>query len=148
MTALTIVLVIAALLWARRRFALRTSAKSRAVVMVSAILALQVVIGAPAHAQSCNDAPNPERPGAGMVGALDPPVGNGLPGSPYLDYGYAGMVWHYHQANCSIVPNASATLDTWAGNELFSIGKNIVGATNALHYTVMGAACWFRWTTP
>ncbi|MCG8923809.1 hypothetical protein [Lentzea sp. CC55] len=139
MTALTVVLAIAALLWARRRFALRTSAKSRSVMAVSVILALQVVIGAPmAHAQSCNDAPNPERPGAGMVGALDPPVGNGLPGSAYLDYGYAGMVWHYHQANCSIVPNANATLDTWAGNELFSIGKNIVGATNALHYTVMG----------
>jgi hypothetical protein len=137
MTALTIVLAIAALLWARRRFALRTSARSRSIMAVSVILALQVVIGAPAHAQACGDPPNPERPGAGMVGALDPPVGNGLPGSPYLDYGYAGMVWHYYQSSCSI-PNASATLDTWAGNELFSIGKNIVGATNALHYTVMG----------
>ncbi|GAA3684855.1 hypothetical protein C8D87_11676 [Lentzea atacamensis] len=139
MTALTIVLAIAALLWARRRFSVRMSARTRSVGLVAAILALQVVLGAPAaHAQSCNEAPNPERPGAGMVGALDPPVGNGLPGSPYLDYGYAGMVWHYYQANCSIVPNANATLDTWAGNELFSIGKNIVGATNALHYTVMG----------
>ncbi|MDX8037007.1 hypothetical protein SK803_43025 [Lentzea sp. BCCO 10_0856] len=138
MTALTIVLAIAALLWARRRFALRTSARSRSVLAVSVILALQVVIGAPAaNAQACGDPPNPERPGAGMVGALDPPVGNGLPGSPYLEYGYAGMVWHYYQASCTI-PNASATLDTWAGNELFSIGKNIVGATNALHYTVMG----------
>jgi hypothetical protein len=137
MTALTIVVAIAALLWARRRFGLRTSAKSRSVMAVSVILALQVVIGAPAHAQACGDPPNPERPGAGMVGALDPPVGNGLPGSPYLDYGYAGMVWHYYQASCTI-PNANATLDTWAGNELFSIGKNIVGATNALHYTVMG----------
>jgi flagellar biosynthesis/type III secretory pathway protein FliH len=139
MTALTIVLAIAALLWARRRFSVRMSARTRSVGLVAAILALQVVLGAPAaHAQSCNEAPNPERPGAGMVGALDPPVGNGLPGSPYLDYGYAGMVWHYYQTNCSIVPNANATLDTWAGNELFSIGKNIVGATNALHYTVMG----------
>ncbi|MFI6101406.1 hypothetical protein ACIA8G_38170 [Lentzea sp. NPDC051213] len=139
MTALTIVLAIAALLWARRRFALRTSARTRSVLMVSAILALQVVLGAPtAHAQSCGEAPNPERPGAGMVGALDPPVGNGLPGSPYLEYGYAGMVWHNYQAKCNIVPDANATIDTWAGNELFSIGKNIVGATNALHYTVMG----------
>lgn len=138
MTALTIVLAIAALLWARRRFALRTSARTKSVIMVAAILALQVVIGAtPANAQACSDPPNPERPGAGMVGALDPPVGNGLPGSPYLEYGYAGMEWHYYQASCAI-PNASATLDTWAGNQLFNIGKNIVGATNALHYTVMG----------
>lgn len=139
MTALTIVLVIAALLWARRRFALRTSARTRSVGLVAAILALQVVIGAPmAHAQTCADPPNPERPGAGMVGALDPPVGNGLPGSPYLEYGYAGMVWHQYNAKCGVLPDANATLDTWAGNELFSIGKNIVGATNALHYTVMG----------
>ncbi|KJK47125.1 hypothetical protein UK23_21310 [Lentzea aerocolonigenes] len=138
MTALTIVLAIAALLWARRRFALRTSARQRSVIAVAVILALQVVIGAPAHAQSCGEAPNPERPGAGMVGALDPPVGNGLPGSPYLEYGYAGMVWHNYQPKCNIVPDANATIDTWAGNELFSIGKNIVGATNALHYTVMG----------
>lgn len=139
MTALTIVLAIAALLWARRRFAVRMSARTRSVGLVAAILALQVVMGAPmAHAQSCGEAPNPERPGAGMVGALDPPVGNGLPGSPYLDYGYAGMVWHNYQPKCNIVPDANATIDTWAGNELFSIGKNIVGATNALHYTVMG----------
>ncbi|SEQ04615.1 hypothetical protein [Lentzea albida] len=139
MTALTIVLAIAALLWARRRFALRTSARTRSVGLVAAILALQVVIGAPmAHAQTCGEAPNPERPGAGMVGALDPPVGNGLPGSPYLEYGYAGMVWHNYNAKCNVLPDANATLDTWAGNELFSIGKNIVGATNALHYTVMG----------
>jgi hypothetical protein len=139
MTALTIVLVIAALLWARRRFQLRMSARARSVGLVAAILALQVVLGAPmAHAQTCGEAPNPERPGAGMVGALDPPVGNGLPGSPYLDFGYAGMVWHNYNAKCNVLPDANATIDTWAGNELFSIGKNIVGATNALHYTVMG----------
>jgi len=139
MTALTIVLVIAAALWARRRFQLRMSARARSVSLVAAILALQVVLGAPmAHAQSCGEAPNPERPGAGMVGALDPPVGNGLPGSPYLDFGYAGMVWHNYNAKCNVLPDANATIDTWAGNELFSIGKNIVGATNALHYTVMG----------
>ncbi|ANZ36145.1 hypothetical protein BBK82_08770 [Lentzea guizhouensis] len=142
MTALAIVLSIAALLWAKRRFGVhmsqRVGARTKAIGLVSAILALQVVLGAPAaHAQNCGEAPNPERPGAGMVGALDPPVGNGLPGSAYLEYGYAGMVWHYYQKSCTI-PNASATIDTWAGNELFSVGKNIVGATNALHYTVMG----------
>ncbi|MEU7475842.1 hypothetical protein AB0A63_07650 [Lentzea sp. NPDC042327] len=142
MTLLAVVVSVVALLWARRRFGLRLSqrvgARTRAIGLVSAILALQVVLGAPAaHAQNCGEAPNPERPGAGMVGALDPPVGNGLPGSAYLDYGYAGMVWHYYQKSCTI-PNANATIDTWAGNELFSIGKNIVGATNALHYTVMG----------
>ncbi|HEX7307798.1 hypothetical protein [Lentzea sp.] len=138
MTALTIVLVVAALLWARRRFALRVSVRAKRVGVVAALLALQVFMGAPmAHAQSC-EPPNPERPGAGMVGALDPPVGNGLPGSPYLDYGYAGMVWHTYNSKCNVLPDANSTLDTWVGNELFSVGKNIVGATNALHYTVMG----------
>src|SRR5690349_8183607 len=102
MTVLAVVLSIAALLWARRRFwpksswsglSHRVGQRTRAIGLVSAILALQVVLGAPAaHAQNCGEAPNPERPGAGMVGALDPPVGNGLPGSAYLDYGYAGMV--------------------------------------------------------
>ncbi|MFD9705344.1 hypothetical protein [Lentzea sp. NPDC059081] len=139
MTTLTIVLAIAALLWARRRFALRVSARGKRIGVVAAILALQVVMGAPmAHAQTCGDPPNPERPGAGMVGALDPPVGNGLPGSPYLEYGYAGMVWHNFNSKCAALPDAGATFDTLAGNQLFSIGKNIVGATNALHYTVMG----------
>ncbi|GLZ35851.1 hypothetical protein Lesp02_80380 [Lentzea sp. NBRC 105346] len=139
MTTLLVVLAIAAALHARRRFKRRPSPRRRAMLAVIAVLGLQVVIGAPmAHAAECGDAPNPERPGAGMVGAIDPPIGNGLPGTPYRDYGYAGMVWHTYQTNCLKLPDANAVIDTWAGNELFNVGKNIVGATNALHYTVMG----------
>ena len=36
----------------------------------------------------------------------------------------------------SLTPPGS-TLDTWGGNQLFNLGKNIVGATNSLHYTVL-----------
>ena len=97
-------------------------------------------MGAPtAHAQTCGEAPNPERPGAGMVGAIDPPVGNGLPGLA-VPRATATRAWSGTptRRKCTVLPDATATLDTWAGNELFNIGKNIVGATNALHYTVMG----------
>jgi hypothetical protein len=139
MTILLVVLALAAALHARRRFKRRPSPRRRALLAVIAVLALQAVIGAPmAHAADCGEAPNPERPGSGMVGAIDPPIGNGLPGTPYLDYGYAGMVWHTYQKDCLKLPDANAVIDTWAGNELFNVGKNIVGATNALHYTVMG----------
>ncbi|TWP49376.1 hypothetical protein FKR81_25085 [Lentzea tibetensis] len=139
MTILLVVLALAAALHARRRFKRRPSPRTRALLAVIAVLGLQVVIGAPAaHAAECGEAPNPERPGSGMVGALDPPIGNGLPGTPYLDFGYAGMVWHTYQKECLKLPDANAVIDTWAGNELFNVGKNIVGATNALHYTVMG----------
>ena len=117
---------------------------------------MQALVGSPAMAQqqdtSC--APFPERPGAGMVGAIDPPQGNGLrggkdsgvpytdekyPNSPYRDHGYAGMTWHVYDPNCKqplSISDPSVTIDTWAGNELFNIGKNIVGATNSLHYTL------------
>ena len=123
---------------------------------MAAILGMQALVGSPAMAQqqdtSC--APFPERPGAGMVGAIDPPQGNGLrggkdsgvpytddkyPNSPYRDHGYAGMVWHVYDPNCKqplSISDPSITIDTWAGNELFNIGKNIVGATNSLHYTL------------
>ncbi len=146
MSTLLAVAVIAAALSARRRFR-RGSApvtttphrsRWRAMAVVVAIIGLQTVIGAaPAQAAACGEAPAPERPGSGMVGAIDPSIGNGVKDSPYLTYGYAGMVWHTYQKNC-LVPNASPVLDTWAGNQLFNIGKNIVGATNALHYIVVG----------
>lgn len=115
--------------------------RSRAVLLVAAIIGLQTVVGAPAAlAESCGEAPNPERPGTGMVGALDAAKGRGEKDSPYKEYGYAGMVWHTYQTDCGPlagVMDASVTLDTWAGNQLFNVGKNIVGATNSLHYTVM-----------
>ncbi|MEU5693774.1 hypothetical protein [Actinosynnema sp. NPDC020468] len=109
-----------------------------AMAGVVSIVLLQAVIGAPtANAATC-DVPNPERPGSGMVGAIDPPIGNGAKDTPYLTYGYAGMVWHAYQTDCVKLPDTTAVIDTWMGNELFNAGKNIVGATNALHYTVVG----------
>jgi hypothetical protein len=48
-------------------------------------------------------------------------------------------VWHTYDPNCKqplSITNPSVTIDTWAGNELFNIGKNIVAATNSLHYTL------------
>src|SRR5947207_2505835 len=70
--------MVAASLYAMRRRSKRTTtpARRRAFLLVTAILGLNLVIGSPAMAQdSCAQAPNPERPGSGMVGALDPPVG-------------------------------------------------------------------------
>ncbi|GHF89265.1 hypothetical protein FHX82_005910 [Amycolatopsis bartoniae] len=111
------------------------------VAMVALVLGLQAVATAPAaSAAACGEAPTPERPGAGMVGAIDPPATHGENGSAYLDYSYAGMVWYVFQTDCgplSGLSSPNSTIDTWAGNELFNIGKNIVGATNSLHYTVM-----------
>ena len=161
---ITILVVVAAalILTARRRH--RRSATTRvrssrgaALLVVSALLGLSTLIGTPAMAQPADDtscAPFPERPGAGMAGAIDPPQGNGLrggensgvpytdkkfPNSPYRDHGYAGMIWHVYDPNCNeplTLSNPSTTIDTWAGNELFNIGKNIVAATNSLHYTL------------
>ncbi|MFI5612324.1 magnesium transporter [Amycolatopsis sp. NPDC051903] len=119
----------------------RRPSRRAAMVAVITILGLQTVIMAPsANAAACGESPNPERPGAGMVGAIDPPEGHGEPGSAYIDYDYAGMVWNTYQTNCtalSAIASPSSTIDTWAGNQLFNIGKNIVGATNSLHYTVL-----------
>ena len=159
----TLVVVAAVLFFTARRRKRRDSVnptrrKGRvaSLTLVAAILGMQAIVGSPAMAQQTdtNCAPFPERPGAGMVGALDPPQGNGLrggkdsgvpytddkfPNSPYRDHGYAGMVWHVYDPNCNqplSISDPSVTIDTWAGNELFNIGKNIVGATNSLHYTL------------
>ncbi|MFC4853923.1 magnesium transporter [Actinophytocola glycyrrhizae] len=156
---ITMLVVIAIVLFytARRRKRRGTANPARrrgrvaSLVVVAGILGMQAIFGSPAMAQqqdtSC--APFPERPGAGMVGAIDPSQGNGeaggpytnekFPNSPYLDHGYAGMVWHVYDPNCQqplSISDPSVTIDTWAGNELFNLGKNIVGATNSLHYTL------------
>ncbi|WP_033295044.1 hypothetical protein [Amycolatopsis jejuensis] len=119
----------------------RRPSRRATMLAVVAILGMQTVLFAPsANAAACGEAPNPERPGAGMVGALDPAEGHGESGSPYIDYSYAGFVWNTFQTNCtplSSIASPNSTIDTWAGNQLFNIGKNIVGATNSLHYTVL-----------
>ncbi|MGH3861987.1 hypothetical protein [Actinokineospora sp.] len=143
MITFLMVVVAATLLYAaRRRKRSPHSRKRLTMLAVIGIIGLQAVIGSPAMAQDNSCVPNPERPGAGMVGALDPPQGNGAPDSPYLIYGYAGMVWHVYDESCGgLVPNGvsdpGSTIDTWAGNELFNIAKNIIGATNSLHYTLL-----------
>ncbi|HVW40887.1 MAG TPA: magnesium transporter [Amycolatopsis sp.] len=115
--------------------------KAATTFAVALLLLLQTLATAPsASAAACGDAPNPERPGSGMVGALDPAEGQGEAGSAYSDYGYAGMVWNTYETNCSplsSIASPNSTIDTWAGNELFNVAKNLVGATNSLHYTVM-----------
>lgn len=127
----------------RHRLRRPGTTRSRVVLAVAAIIGFQLLIGAPmASAAKCGEAPNPERPGTGMVGALDAAEARGEAGTPYSDYGYAGMVWHTYtpESECtglSGVTDANTTLDTWAGNQLFNIGKTITGATNALHYTVL-----------
>src|SRR5690606_29090929 len=130
-----------AIVRAARRARRAATPRSRALTVVIAVLALNIVLGAPAAmAQQCGEPPNPERPGTGMVGALDSAEARGEKDSPYRDYGYAGMVWHVYQTECgglSGVTDANTTLDTWAGNQLFNVGKAIVGATNGLHYTVI-----------
>ncbi|UOZ10119.1 magnesium transporter [Amycolatopsis sp. WQ 127309] len=125
-----------------RRPGRRTPSRKATMFAVMLVLGLQAIATAPAaSAAACGEAPNPERPGAGMVGALDPPDGvHGEGFSPYRAYGYAGMVWDTFETDCgplSGIGSPNSAIDTWAGNQLFSLGKNIVGATNSLHYTVL-----------
>lgn len=118
----------------------RKPSRRATMVAVMLVLGLQAIATAPAaHAAACGESPNPERPGSGMVGAIDPAEGHGEAGSPYVDYSYAGFVWDTFQTDCSALnlTPAGSTLDTWGGNQLFNLGKNIVGATNSLHYTVL-----------
>jgi hypothetical protein len=119
----------------------RKPSRRAALMMVVAILSLQAIATAPAaSAAACGEAPNPERPGSGMVGAIDPAQGQGEAGSTYVDYGYAGLVWDTFQTNCGPLAgltSPNSTIDTWAGGQLFNVAKNIVGATNSLHYTVL-----------
>ncbi|MBV9729216.1 MAG: hypothetical protein JO309_07410, partial [Pseudonocardiales bacterium] len=119
------------------------------LMVVIAVLGVQTALcspalGSPALAQvpgvdDCKQAPNPERPGSGMVGAIDPtPLQVGAPNSVYAEVGYAGLVWHTYDLGCgpSGLRNPNAVIDTWTGNLLFDVGKVIVGATNGLHYAL------------
>jgi hypothetical protein len=83
--------------------------RGRRIAALLALLGLTVAIvllspstawGSSALAQvpgtdDCKLAPNPERPGSGMVGAIDPtPLQAGAPNSAYHEVGYAGLVAH------------------------------------------------------
>jgi hypothetical protein len=158
MTGTILFVAIAVLLnaaWRRRRANRRAQRAAQApvtvgrwgrkwsvVTFVGLLLGFQVVIGVPmAAADQCGQAPIPERPGAGMVGAIDPPaIDRGDPNSNYGKYSYAGTTWHVYQDNCvlsSTITDPNAVIDTWAGNEMFDIGKNVIGATNSLHYAML-----------
>ncbi|SFT51949.1 hypothetical protein SAMN04487904_10321 [Actinopolyspora lacussalsi subsp. righensis] len=124
------------------RFPVPRRGRRGALTIVIALLGLQALAGAPAYAQplDCTEPPTPGRPGTGMVGALDPaPIGVGQSGSAYDKYGYAGQVWHTYDLGCGPqgVNNPNAMVDTWIGNQLFNVAKNLVGVTNALHYSLL-----------
>jgi hypothetical protein len=114
------------------------------LMLVIALAGSSTALGSTALAQvpgvdDCKQAPNPERPGSGMVGAIDPtPLQAGTPNSVYAEVGYAGLVWHTYDLGCgpSGLRNPNAVIDTWTGNLLFDIGKVIIGATNGLHYAL------------
>src|SRR5881398_3437838 len=109
------------------RSARRIPSRRATMLAVMLVLGLQAISTAPAaSAAACGEAPNPERPGAGMVGAIDPAEGHVEAGSAYVDYSYAGFVWNTFETNCSglsLTP-AGSTLYTWGGNQLFNLGKN------------------------
>lgn len=151
---LLLALVVAAMVARKRRLQRREVAAPRVdngnrprrkliLLMVAGLLGAQALIGAPALAQNpfgdCKEAPNPERPGSGMVGAIDPtPRGHGEAGSVYEEVGYAGLSWHTYDLGCGPdgVRDPNAVLDTWVGNQFFNVAKNVVGATNGLHYAL------------
>jgi hypothetical protein len=119
------------------------------LLIVGLLLGAQAVLGAPATLAApaqlpglddCKEAPNPERPGSGMVGVFDPtPLSQGSDPSIYREFGYAGQVWHTYDLGCgpSGLRNPNAVVDTWTGNQVFNIGKNLVAATNGLHYALL-----------
>jgi hypothetical protein len=86
----------------------------------------------------CKTSPEPDRPGTGLVGSLDPPTyGQGTPGSVYHEVGYAGLVWHNYDLGCTGAAfNPAVSTDTWLGNQTFNIAKFLVGAVNWAHYLI------------
>ncbi|HEX4251403.1 MAG TPA: hypothetical protein VH008_26310 [Pseudonocardia sp.] len=108
------------------------------VAVVAGLLAGSMLIGAPAYASpfDCKDAPEPDRPGSGLVGSLDPaPLGVGAPNSVYAEVGYAGLVWHTYDLGCAgAVSDPSVNTDTWLGNQTFNLAKFAVGGVNWAHY--------------
>jgi hypothetical protein len=147
MSTVVFVLLTGALFWAVRRRRRRTwtprpLGRRKAFLIVTGIVSLQLALFAPgAWAQDCAQAPNPERPTAGMVAALDAPrPEHGLPDSVYGKYAYAGQVWHVYDNGCSplgkAITDPNTTIGTWMGNQLFDVGKNFVAATNGVHYAL------------
>jgi hypothetical protein len=114
----------------------------RRLLIVLALVAGVLLIGSPAFAQpsgGCAIPPEPDRPGSGLVGLLDPtPPGTGDPATVYGEVGYAGMTWRTYDL-CNRPDATSASTDTWVGNTLFNAAKVIVGAANGLHHQLGSA---------
>jgi hypothetical protein len=146
---LPVVLVLAAALVAaavrRRRGGPASRRRARAprsrsaLLVVAALVGGSALLGQPAFAQpfDCKESPEPDRPGTGLVGSLDPPtLSAGEPGSVYNEVGYAGLIWHNYDLGCagSAVFNPATTTDTWLGNQTFNVAKFAVGGVNWSHY--------------
>jgi hypothetical protein len=128
----------------RRRSPGRPAAAPRrrvALLVVAGLVGGSVLIGSPAVAQpfDCKESPEPDRPGTGLVGSLDPPrPAGGVEGSVYREVSYAGLVWHNYDLGCAgtAVFNPATTTDTWLGNQTFNVAKFIVGGVNWSHYLI------------
>src|SRR6185503_17676696 len=51
-------------------------------------------------------------------------------------YGYAGQVWHVHSGRCGQLTAPGNSFDTWMGNQLFNVAKDMVATTNGMHYAI------------
>lgn len=139
-----LVVVAAVLVERRRRNRSRATGRPRrrmALLLVAGLVGGSALIGSPAMAQpfDCKESPEPDRPGTGLVGSLDPPTyGVGEPGSVYDEVGYAGLVWHNYDLGCAgqAVFNPATTTDTWLGNQTLNVAKFAVGGVNWSHYLI------------
>ena len=115
--------------------------RRRALVTVVTLVTGLVLVGLPASAAplDCKAAPDPDRPGTGLVGSLDPaPLGVGAPGSVYNEVGYAGQIWWTYDLGCGPggARDPAAATDTWLGNQFFNLAKLVVGGVNWSHYLI------------
>ena len=125
---------------ARRRRTPRQPRRRLAVLVVTGLVGGSIMLGQPAFGQGfdCKESPEPDRPGTGLVGSLDPPrASGGLEGSVYREVGYAGLVWHNYDIGCAGAAfNPSTTTDTWLGNQALNVAKFVVGGVNWAHYLI------------
>ncbi|MHC1557972.1 hypothetical protein ACR9E3_03400 [Actinomycetospora sp. C-140] len=110
-------------------------------MLVTSLLTGLVLFALPASAAplDCKAAPDPDRPGTGLVGSLDPaPLGVGAPGSVYDEVGYAGQIWWTYDLGCGpgAARDPAAATDTWLGNQFFNLAKLVVGGVNWSHYLI------------